>query len=296
MRRSSVLSTIFVLTGFALLVPFDSRASQANPQPATIYPETEDGFRNQLNAAVDAYKVGDAAAAQRLMEQFRLPDPNAWFAEDFHPDQSAKLADRYTEESSGFVASLAKTIDDVVHHPGFELVATLKPGEPAAPAKMHASYELAAVTPLKEQALYRFNFSIRENRQEAGSWMETYVYYGGAFRFIGFGAWPIWAWKEGAEPSAFKGGHFVSHPVVIHQVPPSYPIGAMARHVEGTVRLKLWIDKEGGVRKVELVEGHPLLVEAATDAVQEWRFKPGTIGGSPMASQIIVEVAFHLHR
>lgn len=294
MRRSSLLSTISLLTGFALLAPFGSDASQANPQPATTYPETEDGFRKQLNAAIDAYKAGDAAAGQRLIEQFGLPDPNAWFAENFHPDQSARLVDRYTQGLTSFAAFLAKMIDDVVHHHGFDLVATLKPGEPAAPAKMHAGYELAALTPLKEQALYRFNFSIRENRQEASSWMETYVYHDRAFRFIGFGAWPIWAWKEGAEPGGFKGGHFISRPVVIHQVPPSYPIGAMARHVEGIVRLKLWIDKDGSVRKAELVEGHPLLVEAATDAVRQWRFKPGTIGGSPMASQVIVDVAFHL--
>jgi TonB family protein len=37
------------------------------------------------------------------------------------------------------------------------------------------------------------------------------------------------------------------------------------------------------------------LDEKAIEAVNRWRFRPGTLDGQPVATQIAVEVDFHLY-
>lgn len=37
------------------------------------------------------------------------------------------------------------------------------------------------------------------------------------------------------------------------------------------------------------------LDEKAIEAVRTWRFRPGTLNGQPVATQIVVEVDFHLY-
>jgi protein TonB len=52
---------------------------------------------------------------------------------------------------------------------------------------------------------------------------------------------------------------------------PQYPIAARNQGISGVVRLHVIIAKDGSVKMMEVVSGHPLLVQAALDAVGHWR-------------------------
>jgi protein TonB len=52
------------------------------------------------------------------------------------------------------------------------------------------------------------------------------------------------------------------------------------------------IDADGSVTGVKFVSGHPLLADAAREAVMQWRFKPAQVDGQPVASSIRVAVNF----
>src|SRR5215469_12301534 len=60
----------------------------------------------------------------------------------------------------------------------------------------------------------------------------------------------------------------------IENPPPVYP--PFARHLDltGTVKLRAVVTAEGQVKQVEVVGGHPLLVNAAVDAVKKWKYAP----------------------
>ncbi|HXK59003.1 MAG TPA: TonB family protein [Acidobacteriota bacterium] len=62
--------------------------------------------------------------------------------------------------------------------------------------------------------------------------------------------------------------------LLTQKVPPAYPAQAEEARLEGTVRLKILVTTKGVVDRVEVVSGHPLLVQAAIDAVKQWQFKP----------------------
>ena len=54
------------------------------------------------------------------------------------------------------------------------------------------------------------------------------------------------------------------------------------------------IDKEGNVYKTELISGHPLLAPAAIEAVQQWKYKPYLLNGTPVEVETQVQVNFVL--
>jgi len=55
---------------------------------------------------------------------------------------------------------------------------------------------------------------------------------------------------------------------------PNYPESARRAGIQGQVILEGVIGKDGVIRHLKVLEGHPMLTSAALDAVEEWRYKP----------------------
>jgi TonB family protein len=72
------------------------------------------------------------------------------------------------------------------------------------------------------------------------------------------------------------------------QVAPAYPELARIRSVSGKVKIEVVITPDGHVKSTRVMGGHPLLVQACTDAVKGWKFTPA----SEETTQI-VEFEFH---
>lgn len=79
---------------------------------------------------------------------------------------------------------------------------------------------------------------------------------------------------------------------LVQQVNPAYPSQARQAHVEGTVVLDAVIGKDGSVRSVKVVSGHPLLTQAAVDAVKKWRYKPSYLNGEAVEAKTQVKIRF----
>jgi protein TonB len=81
---------------------------------------------------------------------------------------------------------------------------------------------------------------------------------------------------------------------IVHQVPPVYPPGALARRIEGAVNLEVSIAEDGSIASVKVLRGQPLLAEAAVTAVRQWRYTPPLLNGKPIAVQKEITVDFKL--
>lgn len=75
---------------------------------------------------------------------------------------------------------------------------------------------------------------------------------------------------------------------------PAYPAAANIAGVQGEVRVRASIDRDGNVASVRIISGPPLLRDAALDAVQHWRFRPLTAGGKALPSSATAIVEFEL--
>jgi periplasmic protein TonB len=85
-------------------------------------------------------------------------------------------------------------------------------------------------------------------------------------------------------------------PVCIHRVNPEYPETARLVGIEGTVFVKLWIDKKGKVRQVVLLKSdNPIFDQAVMDAAKQWVFTPAIMNAGPVAVWMSVPFHFTLH-
>jgi len=81
---------------------------------------------------------------------------------------------------------------------------------------------------------------------------------------------------------------------LIYRVQPVYPPLAKTTHVEGTVEFTAIISKQGTIENLQLLRGHPLLVNAARQAVLQWRYRPTLLNGEPVEVITDIVVKFTL--
>lgn len=78
------------------------------------------------------------------------------------------------------------------------------------------------------------------------------------------------------------------------EIEPKYPVIAKSARVQGTVRLKAIIGRDGRVENLSLISGHPLLAPAAINAVKQWVYKPTYLNGNPVEVDTEIDVTFTL--
>jgi protein TonB len=81
---------------------------------------------------------------------------------------------------------------------------------------------------------------------------------------------------------------------LVNKVTPLYPPLARQTRISGTVRLHAIIGKNGAVEQLQVVSGHPLLVQSALDAVRQWRYQPTLLNGDPVEVDTEIDVVFSL--
>jgi periplasmic protein TonB len=89
-------------------------------------------------------------------------------------------------------------------------------------------------------------------------------------------------------PSRLMAGNLVDKTV------PQYPTIAREAHIQGTVVLQATIAKDGTIQNLRVINGPPMLQQAAIDAVRSWRYKPYLLNGEPVEVETTVNVVFNL--
>ena len=82
---------------------------------------------------------------------------------------------------------------------------------------------------------------------------------------------------------------------LVSRMEPRYPPIAVMTKTEGTVLLHAFISREGRITSLEVVSGNPLLIHAALEAVQQWRYRPTMLSGEPVEVETTIAVVFRLH-
>ncbi|MGO9649099.1 MAG: TonB family protein [Terriglobales bacterium] len=76
------------------------------------------------------------------------------------------------------------------------------------------------------------------------------------------------------------------------QAHPPYPLLTQATSIQGSVLLQALIAADGAVEELRVISGPTILVSAARQAVQQWRFKPYLLNGKPVETFARVTVKF----
>jgi protein TonB len=81
---------------------------------------------------------------------------------------------------------------------------------------------------------------------------------------------------------------------LITKVPPVYPDVARQARISGTVELQVLINPTGHIQSAAVVSGHPLLRQAALDAVIQCVYQPTLLNNQPVSVNTTVDVIFTL--
>jgi protein TonB len=112
----------------------------------------------------------------------------------------------------------------------------------------------------------------------------------------GLGAGPAVAAPPPPPPKQQRiklGGQVVAAKLLA-QPQPVYPPLARQARIQGNVVLHAIIDKDGRVGELQVISGHPLLVQSALDAVKNWRYQPTQLNGDPVEVDTTITVTFVL--
>jgi len=96
------------------------------------------------------------------------------------------------------------------------------------------------------------------------------------------------------EPTRVRIGGNVRPPRLVREVRPLYPPLARQARIQGVVKINAIVSRDGTVQSLETVSGHPLLVNAALDAVRQWLYEPTQLNGEPVEVILVVDVNFRL--
>ena len=97
-----------------------------------------------------------------------------------------------------------------------------------------------------------------------------------------------------AAPRRVRVGGQVESAKLIFAPKPEYPPLAKMARIQGVVRLDAIISKDGTIQDLKVISGHPLLVRAALDAVQRWRYQPTLLNGEAVEVATEIDVNFTL--
>lgn len=170
-------------------------------------------------------------------------------------------------------------------------IAAARSGLDLAPAplflrKRHLKSRVASL--MKEVNMSR----VRLNASLAGMLALTL-----AAGFVAVRAFPLQAAAQESQqdtPKRIRVGGNVQAAKLIRKVTPKYPPQAKADRIQGKVELAVVIGADGAVKTVEVISGHPDLVDAAVEAVKQWVYETTLLNGQPVEVQTQVDVNFTL--
>lgn len=81
---------------------------------------------------------------------------------------------------------------------------------------------------------------------------------------------------------------------LIRRVQPVYPPLARSARIQGPVVLAAVISKAGTIQNLQVLNGHPMLVQAAIEAVSQWRYRPYILNGEAIEVETQITVNFIL--
>lgn len=88
----------------------------------------------------------------------------------------------------------------------------------------------------------------------------------------------------------------LSEAQLIRRIEPVYPRPAVLMNLQGEVQLHAIIAKDGTIQSLSVTSGHPLLAQAALDAVRQWRYRPYVLNGEPVEVETLITVNFRRGR
>jgi TonB family protein len=284
--RNLLLASIILLlasSSFAQNMPQNAPSAQVGP----AIPNSSVGLESQLEEIVKIKNKKELKHREQLIGELRIPDPDRWFASAFGNDDGGRLAATYKNSWEDFEDRFTNTIIDLAQQ-GRTHISVKEVSLPAKPAA--DGQNESSGTDGKTPVIF---YSAEAAKGSEPGWPLPGVFASaqGAFRLVN---WRTLYGLPYVKPTRIRIGGNVTAAKLMQQVAPVYPAEARKNKVSGTVQLHVVLNREGGVMRIDVVSGPPELVDAAVNAVRQWRYQATLLNGDPVEVDALISVVFTL--
>lgn len=268
---------------------------QAPQGGAALFAENVDGFQHFVYEIVRLYKNAEKDKLNALLREATLPDSAAWWVDVFDKEVGQSLARAYAMRRTAIEPLLLSFLKEArnVNPPEIEIVVSTGTkvelgGKP--PKVLGGRFQTQ-----RALTIYSTRFQpSKKKKDHSQAGLLSFVYVEGAFRFLGL---PEIDCRIPAPATAYPAPQIrvagsVQHPKLIRQVNPVYSELAIRASIQSIVRLQILVDRQGCVRQLNVLSGHPLLIQSVLDAVRDWVYLPTIYNGQPVEVVTTVDISF----
>lgn len=250
-----------------------------------------------MKAATSAAREGDQAKLKEIMHGLVIPNYETWFKTTFGEKDGGEMAAAYQKNLEWQETGVPKLFEGLAKGQGEWQVEEVK--EPDISPMMPCQQALLKAAK-HGTAFYWVSLQMTASSgTKAGQSAGYYTLVEGAYRrldCVGMGLGIPGGVASGRQwTGPIRVGGNVQAARIINRVQPEYPERARRNGITGTVRLHVIVGKDGAIKQLEVVSGHPLLQQAALDAVRQWRYQPTLLNGEPVEVDTTIDIIFSLN-
>ncbi len=253
-------------------------------------------LRSLMTAALAAAQAGDQAKVEEITRSFNISDSNQWFKAMFGDEAGATLASAYEGNLDQTQKQYPKLFEWLAQQGGELVIEDVK-----KLPKRNDSWcgERLASLLKSDLVLYRVSVGKADSSGlQSGRVAGYFALVDGTYRRLDCQLLGIVRASSAPLPPHATGPFRVAGNMqaarLVRRVAPEYPELARTGRISGTVRLHVIIGKDGRIKQMEVLSGHPLLQQAARDAVRLWEYQPMLLNGDPVDVDTTIDVIFAL--
>jgi TonB family protein len=250
-------------------------------------------LRNLVTNALSAARQQDEAKLKEIAHEMMIPNYEAWFKTTFGEERGTRMATAYGRNLEREERSIPWLFGLMAKKEGVLLV------EDAREARNSGENWCAkalADTAKNDTAFYLVTLEqVQSDGTKRYSAAGHFTFVEGAYRRLDCFDLGLSAGPGHRIVGPLRVGGNVQAARIINRVHPVYPEEARNEGITGTVRLHVVLATDGTVKQVELVSGHPLLAQAAIDAVRQWRYQQTFLNGEPVEIDTTIDMIFSLN-
>jgi TonB family protein len=270
-----------------------------------------DDLRSLMTTAISAAREADHAKLEEIARNLMIPDYETWFKTTFGEELGARLTAAYKANFGREEKWLPRLFEWLAKQEGELEVEDAN----QLPRNMANSCGQTLMDAQKGNTIF-YRVDLRKKESSGSNTVSSAGYFvmvQGGFRRLDCKSLGLQATKpmtgvvagtdeqtvltddsKGTTPTRIRIGGNVQKAKLIERVQPKYPDEALNNRITGAVFLHIILEKDGTVKQVEVVSGHPLLVQAAIDAVRQWKYQPTLLNDEPVEVDTTVNVIFSL--
>jgi TonB family protein len=293
MKRMIRIEMSVAAVGLCLLaIPGLARARSSGGDSAT------EELRSLMMAALSAARAGDQAKLEDVSRNLMIPNYEAWFKSTFGEEMGTKLTAAYKLDFERQEKWLPTLFASLSKQEGEIFVENVREQGYAGSGSWCARVLLRAA---KSDAVF-YRVGLQQVLHAGLNRLDDAGYFTvveGSYRRLDCKSLGLAPASNTPLPHPLYGplrvGGNVQAARIISRVQPVYPMKAREERISGTVRLHVIVAKDGTVEQIEVASGHPLLQQAALDAVRQWRYHPTLLNGEPVEVDTTVDLIFSLN-